>query len=167
VPVPAGGDEEVVELPAWSPTVEDVADYVPHRTLARVPVGITGSADQYRLTFDETTRPTAQIVRRLVATQVALIGARVRPLHASSQLAASGLAALAAAVWVERSWPNDAESLQRANDMERQLNLMLTGLIAANDLANSGDSNPETIDVVYPVWSFPESDPRFDSASYF
>ena len=64
--------------------------------------------------------------------------------------------ALFAAAMVERSFPEDDRSLQRANDLETRLDRMLTDLIAANADANDQDNDEGAygLDVV-PLYSFP------------
>lgn len=152
--------------PTWLPGRSRVANYLPHRTLA-VSTGITGSADVYEMTFDSSTRPSGVQIDRLIADGAAWVQSRIAPMHASSQAAAGLLCALWAAVATERSWPKDDSSLERARDMEKSMNDMLAGLIASNTIANAGDGNPETVDVVLPVWSFPPADCRYDSARYW
>jgi len=139
---------------------------VPHRTLV-VSDAVTEAEDQYTFTFDSTTRPTATQVESLIADACAWVGARLAPVHVSSQGAARVVATLASAAAVERSWPNDDESLQRANDLEKRMGDILAGLLVSNELANAGDGDPETIDTVLPVWSFPLPDPRYDDPRYF
>ncbi len=162
--VPAGEGPDT-GLPVWAPDVTAVADYIPHRTLARVPVGVTGAEDQFQLTFDVTTRPTAEIVQRLLGDGVVYVTARVAPMNAASQSSAGVYAKLYAAAAVERGWPHDDSSLQRANDIEKRADELLAGLIASNDLANAGDGDPETVDAVLPYWSFPPADTRWDTQS--
>ena|ERR1051325_9603838 len=166
MPIPAGLGSP--ELPDWAPTNEAVADYVPHRTLSRSLITTTSGEDRYRYVFDDDTRPNGDQTSRLIGNAVAFITSRVSPLHASSEATCTALAALLTAVWIERSWPEDADALQRANDMEKQFNLMLTGLIASNDLANNPEDGGggDGFDVV-PIWSFPPADRRYDDARYF
>lgn len=149
--------------PTWAPGRSHVAAYVPHRTLARSLSSTVGSADEYIYSFDQTTTPPGTAVDRLIADAVARVSARVTPLDASMSDLARAVASLMAAVWVERSWPQDDQALARANDMEKQANLMLADLVAANDLANG----PEFGLDVAPVWSFPNADPRYDDARYW
>ena len=153
MPVPAGGD--YVDVPEWVPTRDNVADYVPHRTLARQPNNTTEGEDVYRLTFDVDTRPNGATVDRLIGDGIAYVTGRVAPLHVSSQATAAVIATLYAAAAVERGWPHDDQSLQRANDMEKRMTDMLAGLIAANDRANQDDGTTPDPSKLLPAWSFP------------
>lgn len=147
--VPAGGGD--AGWPDWAPTGVNVADYVPHRTLKQTTSSTTGDEDVYYLTFDDDTRPTGETVDRLITDGIALVTSRVTPLHASSYDTARLIATLYAAAAVERSWPHDDQSLQRANDMERRMDAMLAGLVVSNDDANDGGPPDELL----PVYSFP------------
>ncbi len=167
MPIVAGPGQ--AEVPDWAPAGYDVAAYVPHRTLVRAESSTTQGEDTYLYLFDETTRPSTDQVSRLIADAVAYVSARLVPFATSSQPAAAAIASMLAAASVERGWPEDEYALQRANDLERRADLMLAGLIAANDLANhdaDGDGEDDRAEVL-PVWSFPEPDSRFDSAAYF
>lgn len=168
MPVPAGGSPEIIELPAWAPTLEQVAAYVPHRTLAKSVVSVTGEQDQYRFSFGDSTTPPASAVLSLIADGIAWVSALVTPMHAASQALATLVAALHAAISIERSWPKDDQALQRANDMEKQLNTMLAALITANNRAwdeEQGEGD-YALDVL-PVWSFPVPDLRYDDARHW
>jgi hypothetical protein len=139
--------------PAWAPGRSRVAAYVPHRTLVRSTTSTTASADTYELTFSDETRPTGAQVDRLIADGVDWVTAQVTPLNVRSQPVAALVAALWAAVAVERSWPNDDQSLQRANDMEKRLDSMLAALIASNLVANGEDDDDDGdygLDIAYP-----------------
>lgn len=150
--------------PTWTPGRSRVANYVPHRTLARSTSSVIDSQDNYALTFDSTTRPSGQTCDRLIADGVAWVTGRVYPLHARLEPSAAVVVSLYCAAFIERSWPNDDQSLQRANDMERRLDVLLADLIEANNAANeTGDFG---IDVV-PLWQFPEADSRWDYPTYW
>ena len=160
VPSPVAGG------PTWAPGRSRVANYVPHRTLARSVSSIIDSQDDYALTFDATTRPTGLMVDRLIADGVAWVASRVYPLNARTQDAAAVVAALYTAAAVERSWPNDDQSLQRANDMEKRLDLLMADLITANTAANATDGSTLPA-VALPSWSFPAPNLRYDDARYW
>jgi hypothetical protein len=140
-----------------------VANYVPQRTLARNPASYTEAGDSYELTFDGSTRPSGVQVDRLIADGAAWVGARVSPLNDTLTDAASVIVALYAAAAVERGWPHDDNSLQRANDLEKRLDRMLTDLVKANDDVNGPDDPdlPQTNPM--PVWAFPTPVPHGDS----
>lgn len=154
--------------PTWTPGRSRVANYIPHRTLSRSVEATGSSEEQLAFTFDSTTTPTGVQVDRLIADGVAWVASRITPMHASSEPAAAVCAAIYAAAMIERSWPNDDQSLQRANDLERRLDTMLKDLAAANTDQNDTDNGTQDgFDVVYPAWSFPPADCRWDSPTYW
>jgi hypothetical protein len=153
--------------PTWLPGRSRVAAYVPHRTLVRSPVTVTGGQDGYAWTFDSTTTPPGITVDRLIADGADWVTALLNPIHTSSHPTAAVLAALWAAISVERSWPKDDQALQRANDMEKQLNTVLAGLKASNAAANEGDGVQYPTAPVGPVYSFPPADLRWDHSGYW
>lgn len=161
--IPGGPD---VALPDWAPSLVQVAVYVPHRTLAVDAATNTAGEDVYRSTFDTTTRPTSDQVSRLVADGTSWVTARLVPLNTASEPAAAVCAALYAAAAVERGWPDDAQALQRANDLEKRLDTLVSALAASNADANDADSvdYPPT---ALPVWSFPAADSRWDDPTYW
>ncbi len=151
--------------PAWTPSRSKVATYVPHRTLARSLSSTTASQDQHQFTFDNTTTPTGGQADALIVDAVAWIAARVPKLTTVHHDLARAAAALLAAAWIERSWPNDDQSLQRANDMEKRVDLLVADLVgASNTETGSGDFG---LDIAHPVFSFPAADPRYDDARYW
>ena len=166
MPIPSG--PSAVELPDWAADRSHVADYIPHRTVQRDTDSVVESEDTYRFDWDDTTTPTAETVNRLIADGVAYVSARVTPMAVVSESAAGVLVSLYAAASVERGWPDDDQSLQRANDLEKRFDLLLADLIVSNRDANSSAGLPlPGAPAVLPVWSFPPPDPRFDSAAYF
>ena len=167
MPIPSGPGQ--AELPDWAPTGYDVAAYVPHRTLVRAESSTTQGEDTYRYSFDETTRPSTDQISRLIADNVAYVSLRLVPFAVSSEGAAAAIVSVLTAAACERGWPEDEYALQRANDLEKRADLMLAGLILANDLSNhDGDADGEDDrSSVLPVFSFPPADPRYDHAGYF
>jgi hypothetical protein len=152
--------------PTWTPGRSRVANYLPHRTLVRDLSTTTGSQDVLLMSWDSTTTPTGVQVDRLIADGVAYIGSRLAPVHSTSEAAAGVLVCLYTAAMIERSWPADDQSLQRANDLEKRLDVMLKDLVKANTDANTEDDVTYPT-VVQPYWSFPAADPRYDDARYW
>jgi hypothetical protein len=141
--------------PTWAPGRARVANYVPHRTLATAAASVLESSDSYAMTFDATTLPTGVQVDRLIADGIDWVSALVAPMNAGSEAAAALIAALYAAIAVERGWPNDASSLQRANDMEKRLDAMIAALVEANVRLNGEDTDESDageygLDIAYP-----------------
>lgn len=153
-------------LPAWAPSLAQVAGYVPHRTLVRADASIVASQDTYQFTFDQTTIPTADQVTQLIGDGCTWMTAIVAPLNPMSEPMAGLLAGLWAAIAVERGWPEDDTSLQRASDMEKRLDTLTKALIASNTAANTQDGVAYPTPVL-PQWSFPPSGIRWDSTRYW
>jgi hypothetical protein len=153
--------------PTWLPGRSRVANYVPHRTLVRSTASVVGSQDSYELTFDSSTIPTGVQVDRLIADGAAWVTARVAPLNVLSEPAASVIATLWAAAAVERGWPQDDSSLQRANDLEKRMDTLMAGLLVSNENANSDAGTADPATHVQPQWSFPAANPAYDSPWYW
>ncbi|MEU3452175.1 hypothetical protein ABZ671_00830 [Micromonospora sp. NPDC006766] len=152
MPIPAGLGN--AELPDWAPVRENVADYVPHRTLKKTTATTTAGQDVYGLTFDGTTRPTGSAVDRLIRDGITYVTGRLPALPAGQEATAGLIATLYAASAVERSWPHDDQSLQRATDMEKRMESLMAGLVEA--------AGPSRGDNLLPAWSFPTPAPWGD-----
>lgn len=150
--------------PTWTPGRTRVAAYVPGRTLERNPATTGEGEDVHDLTFTSNTRPTGLAVDRLIADGLAWVTSRVTPMNTAVQDAAAVVVALYAAAAVERGAPEGDDSLQRANDLEKRLDILLKDLIAANNAANGTDDYG--LEVV-PMWSYPPADPRWDCPTYW
>jgi hypothetical protein len=151
--------------PTWTPGRSRVANYVPHRTLSRSLTSTTEGQDVYEFTFDSNTVPTGLAVQRLIADGMAWVSARISPMAAATEPAASVIVSLYAAAAVERGWPQDDNSLQRANDLEKRMDLLLKDLVAANNASNGTDDYG--LETASAVWSFPPADPRWDYPTYW
>lgn len=134
--------------PTWLPGRSRVASYVPTRTLSRNPASYAASGDAYALTFDSTTRPSGVMVDRLIADAASWIGLVASPVHASLSDAASTCAAIWVAAAVERGWPDDDTSLQRARDLQALADRHRDDLAAAQDRADGESDDTFGIDVV-------------------
>lgn len=150
--------------PTWTPGRSRVANYVTHRTLARSTASIINSQDTYELTFDSTTTPTGLQTDRLIADGVAWVSMRASPLAAASYDVAAVVVSLYAAAAIERQFPADEDSLQRANDLEKRMDVLLKDLVAANNASNGTDDYGLE---VAPMWAFPAPDCRWDSPNYW
>ncbi|MGX6605660.1 hypothetical protein ACWKSP_26530 [Micromonosporaceae bacterium Da 78-11] len=153
--------------PTWTPGRSRVANYVPHRTLERSITSTVESEDTYALSFTSNTIPSGVQMDRLIADGVAWVGSRVYPMNVRVQAAAAVVVSLYAAAACERGYPMDDQSLQRANDLEKRMDMLLADLILTNDVANTGDGVASFPPAVMPQWSFPPPDPRFDDSRYF
>lgn len=153
--------------PTWTPGRSRPANYLPHRTLVRSALTTTEGEEAYAYTWDSTTMPNGVVVDRLIADGVAWVSSRVNPMNTSVGGAAAVVAALYAAAAVERGWPQDDSSLERARDLEKRMDLLMADLITANNEANSDDGSPDPTAHPLPVWSFPAADLRYDDSRYW
>jgi hypothetical protein len=147
VPVPAGGGSSAA-TEAWAPSLDQVADHVPGRTLAQ---DLSGAL----LTFDDTTRPAGDEVDRLIAEACNWITVKVGfTIHSTLQEFAGDTAAVYAAAMVERGYPTRADDLSTADSLYKQAVDMRNDLATAN-LALTGADPVNPADLVMPTWSFP------------
>lgn len=103
------------DLP-WLPSITDVADYVPARTLA---VDTPGT-ETYLGTFTADTTPTGAQVERLAATAASYVSARAGTVAASLYQLASAAAAARAAALVELAYPQRDDDLNTAEALTAQ-----------------------------------------------
>lgn len=155
MPIPAGPSG----LPIWAPTLPDVADHVPGRTL--VPVG---GANVDRRTFDSTTNPPAEVVSRLIVGAVAWVLLAANPIDPSLDDAAATCAALYAAGCVERSYPerqhpNRDDAITTAKDLFVQATAYRTDLAKANEQLTGTNPEESAIFEIVPPYSFPAGVP--------
>lgn len=151
MPVPSGPE---TTPPDWTPTLVEVADYVPGRTIP-----INRQADGEPLgTFTTETRPTAESAQRRIADAVAWVLTRVPEPHVDLHAAANHAATLWAAGWVEmtsepRKGVEDrtyARELLEWADKEREK------LAARNEsLTGTDPDDPDASAPLLPYWSFP------------
>jgi hypothetical protein len=153
--------------PTWAPGRSRPAAYVPHRTLVRNLASTTESGDGFAWTWDSTTTPPGTTVDRLIADGIAWVASRITPMNTVSHDAASVIVSLYAAAAVERGWPDDDTSLQRANDLEKRMDTLLADLVASNAAANQADGAGTYPPPALPQWSFTRPDLRWDDARYF
>lgn len=158
VPSPIAGG------PTWLPGRSEVAAYIPHRTLVRSLSSTVESADGYAWTWDSTTTPPGTTVDKLISDGAAWVSTRLAVVNSTSEALANTCVAIYTAAMIERSWPQDDQSLQRANDLERRLDVLMKDLIEANNVSNgTGDYGID----ISPQWSFPPADSRWDFPGYF
>ncbi|MFJ8690284.1 hypothetical protein [Micromonospora wenchangensis] len=138
------GEEAGVALPAWAPTVAQVADHIPYMTVDVV----TPGSQAYLGTFSVATSPTDVQALRLiegawppVAAALGLVAEAVYPL-------AQHVTALRAAAAIVRAFPRDDGDLAKAAALDARADADLLRLISANDAAGSEP-------VLMPVYSFP------------
>lgn len=144
-------------LAAWAPERVTVADYVPGRTLAR-------PSSTAKLTFDDTTVPTGDMVDRLIGAAVAWVLAPIGEIHASLYKMASATAAVRAAGFVELGYPTRPDDITTANTLLALATQMRTDLKSANEALTGGDPNDPA--GVLPQFSFPAAPPWGDTLFY-
>lgn len=131
----------------WAPTLAQVADYIPTRTLdATAP----GSA-VYLGTFTPDTTPTEVQAGRLIDQAVATVSAAAGTVDASLYLLATTVAALRAAASIERAYPVRDADINTADQLDKRADAELARLLAANGAAGATEPG-----VVMPLWSFPD-----------
>lgn len=90
-------------LPAWAPSLADVADHIPTRTR---PTAEWGSSDALLGTFTEATTPNRDQAARIIARACAWVASQVgTPVSPAAYQAAGVAAALRAAYWIEVAFP--------------------------------------------------------------
>lgn len=136
--------------PAWAPSLPQVADYVPGRT-------IVGAADGYgnvTSTFSETTHPTDVQVTRLIEQACSWVMLKTGAVHESLTADAALCAAVWTAAMVEQGYPDNRDDLSTAEALYRQAVQMRDDLDRAN-AAKTGDNPEDPAAHLMPVWSFP------------
>lgn len=132
----------------WSPTLTEVADYVPSRTRP----GSPGAGDDTLAgTFTTATRPTAEQVARLAAGAAAHVAAAVGTVDPTLYSLATTAAAQRAAAYVEYSYPERNADINVGDSLLALADKTLDRLAIAN-LAVTGV--PEGT-VLLPQWSMP------------
>lgn len=147
--------------PAWAPTVEQVADFVPGRTL----VGAVDGYGQSRNTFDDSTHPTGAQVLRLIerATSWVTTAAGTIPGDNAGLLAAAtSTAACWTAGMVELTYPDNSRDLETARTLLDLATGMRRDLVTAIEVTTGTD--PDTPAAQVPVlYSFPDPVPWGDA----
>lgn len=132
----------------WTPTLTEVADYVPARTRP----GLPGTGDDTLAgTFTTTTRPTGEQVSRLAAAAAAHVAGTVGTVDPTLYSLATAAAAQRAAAYVEYAYPERSADLDTGDKLLALAETTLTRLQAAN-LAVTGVPIGTAL---LPVWSMP------------
>lgn len=149
MPIPAGPSPSV---PSWAPSRQQVAAYVPRRTL----VGNTDGHGDAALTFDSTTYPTGPTVDSLIADACAWVLTATGALDATLETAAAAIAAKHAAGYVELGYPDNRDDLSDVKWLLEQAATDLKSLAAAN-IAITADDPSTSADSLLPAYSFPSA----------
>lgn len=149
MPIPAGPSPT---LPTWAPTREQVAAYVPRRTL----VGSVDGYGQAALTWDTTTYPTGTTVDSIILDACNWVLLATGTLDTSLESSAATCAAVRAAGWAGLTYPDNRDDLDDAKELLKQATDLRKDLAAAN-IALSGDDPSTSADDLLPVFSFPDA----------
>lgn len=136
--------------PMWSPTREQVADYIPERTVEIDRL----SSGQPVLTFTADTRPSARQVDRQIIGAVGWITTACGDLDDTLHEAASDVAAIRAAGMAEISWPVRDGDISAGQALLAQADAGLKSLKERNDLLTVAPVDPDK-NLLLPVYSFP------------
>lgn len=142
---------------AWSPTLQDVAAYVPARTHATADAGDQGPQG----TFTVDTIPDDQQAAALIAASTAHVAARLGAVADPLFDAAKAVAAIRAAGFVELAYPATDDDVNTAKTLLDEATRMLTDLLTANAAAGGGSAGDSSH--LLPVFSFPEPRPNLDT----
>jgi hypothetical protein len=148
-----------VALPAWAPSLTDVADHIPTRTR---PTADWGASDAMAGTFTPDTTPTreqaARIIRRACAWVEAQVGAPVDP---GAYQAASVAAALRAAYWVEIGYPERDADVTVYDRLAVDADAATATALRINIAAGGPDPEPGGVDDLV-TFAFPDPPPWAD-----
>src|SRR4051812_5896992 len=151
--------EGTAALPAWAPSLADVADHIPTRTR---PTAAWGASDAMAGTFTPDTTPTreqaARIIRRACAWVEAQVGAPVAP---GAYQAASVAAALRAAYWVEIGYPERDADVTVYDRLAVDADAATATALRINIAAGGADPEPGGVDDLV-TFAFPDPPPWAD-----
>lgn len=146
MPTPAGPDD----LPAWTPTLAQVAAYVPRRTL----VGAVDGWGATQHTFTADTTPSSSEVLKLITDAVQWVGLAAGTVIDALAESATSAAAMRCAGYVELTYPDNRDDLGDAKTLLDQATALRKDLAAAN-IALTADDPSTDADNQLPQWSFP------------
>lgn len=136
-------------MPAFpSPTLAQVAAYVPSRTLA-----VDDTTGTPQGTFSGTTRPTDTQVNLLIVDAVAWVAMKTGNVDASLATAATSVAAIRAAGMVEITWPERDADVNTGQTLLDQAEKLRTDLETANEKITGVDPGSVALPAYY---SFPD-----------
>jgi hypothetical protein len=150
--VPAGGGST---LPAWAPTLSEVADYCTARTLVAQPDG----SNREEIAFNGSTRPSDAQVTRIIQDACNEVLTRCGALDTSLAAAANRVSAQLAAGYVELRYPEHSsatreDAIKTAQELLKRADKALEQLAKANEAATGTDPEDPAAHIM-PVWSFP------------
>lgn len=132
-------DKGATALPAWAPSLTDVADHVPTRTR---PTTEWATADTTLGTFTPATTPNREQVTRLVRRACGWVESQTGvPVQAAAYAPAGVAAALRAAYWVELAYPERDADLAVYDRLRVEADA--AAAVAAEVNATAGGAPPE------------------------
>lgn len=146
---------------AWSPSLRDVAAYVPLRTTSTSEAGQQSPLG----TFTVDTVPDDQTAAALIAMSTAHVAARLGIVADSLFGDARAVAAIRAAGFIELAHPATDDDVNTAKALLDEAKQMLTDLLAANSAAGGGSAGDSSH--LLPAYSFPEACPNLDRYPIF
>lgn len=151
--------EAAATLPAWAPSLTDVADHIPTRTR---PTAEWGASDAEAGTFTEATTPTRDAATRLIRRACAWVAATVgAPVSLTAYPAAGVAAALRAAYWVELAYPERDADLAVYDRLREESDAAASAAHALNVLSGAEDPSPGGTDDLV-TYEFPDPPPWAD-----
>jgi hypothetical protein len=155
LPPDAGGGA----LPAWAPSLTDVADHIPTRTR---PTAEWGASDAILGTFTDATTPTrdqaARIIRRACGWVAGQIGT---PVSRTAYGVAAVAAALRAAYWIEVAYPERDADLTVYDRLATDADAATATALRVNAATGSTDPTLGALDDLV-MYEFPAPPPWAD-----
>lgn len=143
-------------LPAWAPSLADVADHIPTRTR---PTAEWGSSDDMLGTFTDATTPNRDQALRLIGRACAWVAGHLgSPVYPAAYGVASAAAALRAAYWVEVAYPERTQDLGVYDRLATEATAAATIAAQVNAAAGATISDPEAMTLL-PLFEFTPATP--------
>jgi len=139
MPIPAGPSPT---LPAWAPSQERVAAYVPRRTI----VGETAGYGTPEQVFTAATFPRAATVDELILAACNWVLTATGTLVTAYESPAADLAARHVAGWIALGNADDADEIAHGRLLLEMCEKELARLAAANIAASDTPDDPTTLD---------------------
>lgn len=135
---------------AYDPTLTQVADYIPGRTLTYLTPGV----ETYLGTFTEDTTPSDEQVGRLIRSAVNTVTSRVGVVQDVLADRARDVAACLTAAYVELAFPVRAADLNTYDKLSALAEAKLAALAESNLALGATPTGLAT--ALLPTWSYPE-----------
>jgi hypothetical protein len=147
--------------PTWTPGRSQVAKYVPWLTVSLT----TPGSQTYLETFSADTSPSGVVADRHIADAANLVTPLAAVMPESLHGLAGTVTALYAAASLAAAYARSDDDAQRAAALLVRASGALKQLETA--IQDLSDGALDGLDIVYPVWSFPAADLRYDSPQHW